>query len=84
MACTERLRPKGVPFLGFRYIKEYGFYSLKYTKGLGNLSFGSVKGPIGQTDEFYGFKNSRKLYIFVIDSYLKDSSFTAVKSDAKF
>ena len=53
-------------------------------KGLGNLSFGSVKGPIGQTDEFYGFINSRKLSIFVIDFYLKGSSFTALKKDAKF
>ena len=46
-----------------------------------NLSFGSVK---GQTDEFYGFIKSRKRSIFVIDSYLNDSAFTAVKRDAKF
>ena len=25
--------PEGVPFSGFRYMKGYGFYSLKYTKG---------------------------------------------------
>ena len=37
-----------------------------------------------QTDEFYGFIKSRKRSIFVIDSYLKDSAFTAVKRDAKF
>ena len=55
-----------------------------YIKGLGNLSFGSVKGPKGLTDEFYGFIKSRKRSIFVIDSYLKDSAFTAVKRDAKF
>ena len=35
------------------------------------------------TDEFYGFIKSRKRSIFVIDSYLKDSAFTAVKRDAK-
>ena len=35
------------------------------------------------TDEFYGFIKSRKRSIFVIDSYLKDSTFTAVKRDAK-
>ena len=29
--------------------------------------------------QFYGFIKSRKLSIFVIDSYLKDSSFTAAK-----
>ena len=33
MAYTGRLRPKGVPFPGFRYMKGKGFYSLKYTKG---------------------------------------------------
>ena len=32
-----------------------------------------------QTDEFDGFKLSRKHSIFVIDSYLKDSAFSAVK-----
>ena len=38
----------------------------------------------GLTDEFYGFKKSRERAIFVIDSYLKDSAFKAVKSDVKF
>ena len=36
------------------------------------------------TDEFYGFMRSRKRSVLVIDSYLKDSAFTAVKRDAKF
>ena len=45
---------------------------------------GLLKGPKGLTDEFYGFIKSRKRSIFVIDSYLKDSDFTAVKRDAKF
>ena len=53
-------------------------------KGQGNLSFGSVKGPKGLTDEFYGFIKSRKRSIFVIDSYLNDSAFTEVKRVAKF
>ena len=35
-------------------------------------------------DEFYGFIKSRKSSMCVIDSYLKDSAFTAVKRDAKF
>ena len=43
-----------------------------------------LKGPKGLTDEFYGFLNSRKLSIIVIDSYLKDGVFTAVKRVAKF
>ena len=53
-------------------------------KGEGNLSFGSVKGPKGRADEFYGFIKSGKRSILVIDSYLKDNAFTAVKRDAKF
>ena len=36
------------------------------------------------TDELYDFMKSRKRSIFMIDSYLKDSSFTVVKKDAKF
>ena len=44
----------------------------------------SVKGPKGLTDEFYGFIKSRKRSIFVINSYLIDSAFTAVKRDKKF
>ena len=38
----------------------------------------------GLTDEFYSFIKSKKRSIFVIDSYLKDSAFTAVKRDTKF
>ena len=58
---------------------------MKYIKGEGSLSFGSVKGPKGLTDaEFYDFVKSRKRSIFVIDCYLKDGAFTAVKRDAKF
>ena len=36
------------------------------------------------SDEFYGFIKLRKRFIFVIDSYFKDSAFTAVKRVAKF
>ena len=64
-------------------MKGKGCYSLKYIKGKGNLSFGSVKGPKGLTDEFYGFLKSGKRSIFVIDSYLNDSTFTTVKRNAK-
>ena len=34
--------------------------------------------------QFYGFIKSRKRFLFVIDSYLKDGAFTAVKGDVKF
>ena len=57
---------------------------MKHTKESGNLPFGSVKGLKGLTDELCGFKKSRKPFIFVINSYLNDSTFTAVKRDAKF
>ena len=57
---------------------------MKYLKGKGDLLFVPVKGPKGLTDEFYSFKKSRKRSFFVIDPYLKDSAFTAVKGDAKF
>ena len=38
----------------------------------------------GLTDQVYSFIKSKKLSIFVIVSYLKDSAFTAVKRDTKF
>ena len=55
---------------------------MKNIKGWGNLSFGSVKEPKGLTDELYGFIKLRKRR--VIDCYLKDGAFTAIKGDAKF
>ena len=33
MAYTGRLRQKGIPFSDFSFMKGWGFYSLKYTKG---------------------------------------------------
>ena len=47
MVYTGRLalRPKGVHLSGFRYMKGWRFYSLKYLKREGNRSFWSVKGP---------------------------------------
>ena len=43
------------PYSGFRYVKEWGNHLLKYMKGYGNLSFGSVKRPIkGLTDAIDG------------------------------
>ena len=62
---------------------------LEHTKGQGNLIFGKsviwvCERDKGLTDEVYSFIKSKKLSIFVIVSYLKDSAFTAVKRDAKF
>ena len=50
-------------------------------KGKGNLSSGSVKGPKGLTDGFYGFIKFRKRFIFVINSQSNDSTFTADKTE---
>ena len=36
---------RGIFFRPQVFTKGLGFYSLKYTKGQGNLSFGSVEGP---------------------------------------
>ena len=59
-AYTGRPRPKGVPFSGFRKMKEHGFYLLKYMKGAGNLSFCSVKDPTGLRDILYECEKSRE------------------------
>ena len=88
MAYTGRLRPKGVPLSVFRYMKGYRRVftsrSRSIWKGREICHLGLWEDPKGLTDEFYGFKKSKKRSIFVIDCYLKDSAFTAVKRDAKF
>ena len=51
-------------------------------KGYGILSFGSVKGPKGLADEFYGFIKSEKRYCDCF-LFLNDDAFTPDKRDAK-
>ena len=46
---------------------------MKYMKGNGNLSFGSVKRPKGPNRQIC-FIKSEKRSIFVIDSYLDDNA----------
>ena len=41
-------------------MKGKGFHLLKYVKGKGNLSLGSVKGPKGLTDASSGCKIVQK------------------------
>ena len=53
---------------------------MKYIKGVGRSV--TCVSETGLTDELYGFTKSRTPSIFVIDSYLKDSEFTAVKREA--
>ena len=79
IASTGRLRPKGVPFSGLKVYERVGILLVDVYIRVGDLSFGSVKVPKGLTDEFYGFKKSRKRSIFVIDSYLKDSTLSSYK-----
>ena len=57
---------------------------MKNIKGREICHWVSERTPKGVKDEFYGFIKSRKRLVFVIDCYLKDSAFTAVKRDAKF
>ena len=33
LPCTRKFRTKGVPFIGTRYMKGYGFHNLKNLKG---------------------------------------------------
>ena len=66
---------------------EQTLFSWHLTLKLGDGTRGvlpTMASEKGLTDEFYGFKKSRKRSIFVIDSSLKDSAFKTVKSDVKF
>ena len=40
-----RLRPKGLPFSGFRFMKRWGILLFEVYERIGNLSFRSVKRP---------------------------------------
>ena len=61
-----------------------GFYSLKYMKGYGNLSFGSVKGLKGPNRGILRIYKVGKMFFFFIDSYLNDNAFTAIQRNVKF
>ena len=81
LAYTGRPRPKK------RYLFQAQVYELREGISLVEVyktvgkSVIWVCGLKRQKDEFYGFKMSRKRSIFVIDSRLKDSAFTAGKRD---
>ena len=74
MAYTERIRPNGVPFSGFRIWKGSEFTRCSIWKGREIGHFGLWK---GRTDEFYGFIKSGKRSSLVIYSYLNDNAFTS-------
>ena len=84
MACLYGKAPaeRGT-FFSLRIYERVGILLVEAYERVGKSAIWSVKGLKGLTDELCGFKKSRKPF-FVIDSYLNDSAFTAVKRDAKF
>ena len=76
--------PERGTFFRLQVYERVGIFLVEVYERVGNLSFGSVKGPKGLTDGFYGFIKSRKRSIFVIDSHSNDSTFAAIKRNAKF
>ena len=84
LAHTERLRPKGLPFLGCRYTDErVGILLVEVYERVGK-SVIWVCERAQRANRFYGCIKSRKRSIFVINSYLNDSAYTADKRVAKF
>ena len=84
MAYTRGSAWKGYLFQASGIWKGTDFTRWSIWKGRGICHLGLWKGLKGWTDEFYGVIKSGKHSIFVIDSYLNDSAFTAVKRDEKF
>ena len=80
MVYTERLRPKWVPFSGFRSGiwkgRDFTCWSIWKSREIGH--FGRLKaGPEGLTDAFCGCENVRVLWF--IHRHFKDSRITPVK-----
>ena len=66
-------------------MKVVALNTLRYAKSTpGYVNFTRDLMNYRPAKKFYGIIKSRKCSIFVIDSYLKVSAFTAVKRDAKF
>ena len=63
MAYTGRLRPKGVFFFRLQVYQRVGVSLIEVYKKVGKCHLGLWKGPKGLTDEFYGFKKSRKSFV---------------------
>ena len=58
---------------------------MKYIKGYGNLSFGSVKRPKRANGRIYGSSKVKKISWFCdFFSFFKDSALKAVKRDSTF
>ena len=65
MAYTGRLRPKGIPYLVFRYIKGWGFTAEVYEKVGNSIISVCKKGPKGEQMHFMALKKSKKK-VFVL------------------
>ena len=84
MAYTGRRRPKGYLFK-LQVYERVGILLVEVYKRVGKfVTWVCERTQSGLRDTFYGFIKSRKRSISVIDSYLNDSAFTAVKREAKF
>ena len=78
----KRLDRKGCLFQVYEMVGNSTVEVLE--KGKGNLSFPFVKVPEGLTGAFCGCEKVKKMLWFCDLFIYKDSSFTAVKRDAKF
>ena len=84
MAYTEGSARTGYLFQASGILEGRDLTTCYISKGREICHLGLLKGPKGLTDDFCGFKKSRKSSIFVTDFYLKYSAFTEVKREAKF
>ena len=57
MAFTGKLRPKGVPFSGFSYMKGLGFHQLKYIYSINRLKKANrrIYMTVKKSKKFTGF-----------------------------
>ena len=78
-----RLRPKGIPFSGFKYVKRQGIHQSlvevhqRATPGK-SVILGCKKGQKGSQMYLMAVENSKKCSGFVVYSYFKDSVSTVV------
>jgi len=78
----EEARPERGTIYGLQVYERVGILVVEVYERVSNsviFIFCLQKGRSRLTDEFYGFKKSRKLSGFVNDLYVKDSASTAVE-----
>ena len=82
IAYRGRVRPKGEPFLRVQAYERVGILLVEVYERVGKSVISISKRA--NRHIFMVAKSREKRSGFVIYSYFKDSSFTAIKSDAKF